>query len=245
LREIRLSLGKPIAPQNSHRKDYAHHLATDRLTLVSNILGLTSFAIFIFTIGILQGGANYSSYLWPVDFIFNPLIKIFLYFLALNSIPLIVLKPYLKRKQKIAWIISESISHAAFTIGTLWIALSCAFPNNYYSKTELSIRTLYDLGACQILAVSMVIWIAAAAFQLYMIKFKHPKYWLICTISTWATAYLILCVSFVWIERNPVMVGIIMGFMYGIFTPSLTGLGLYFSGMSIRESRTIQPNPPA
>jgi hypothetical protein len=200
--------------------------------------GLITFATSICTIGILQFGPYFSKYLTP----YGIPILLLLYCFASNGIPLILLNPHLKRKQKIVWITSESISYSVFIMGIWWIALCRAFADDV-PRTEVSIGSLYGFGAYHILAIAMVVWIIAAAFQSYTIKFKRPKRWLIYAVSTRVIAYLLTCLFLVAIpsdsNSNILLSSITVIFLYFVSTPSLTGLGLYLSGMGVRERPTI------
>ena len=193
--------------------------------------GLISFTIFaVLTIFVYTTSRiPYPRYPWQ-----GFLIVMVLYFFALNGIPLILLKPFLKWKQKIAWIISESISQLVLMIAVFW---TC-FGVEDYPQNTLSLSTLYNAGVYTVLAIAMLVWIIAAVFQLYIIKFKYPQRWLIYSVLSSVVAYsffflcLLLTVS---VPKNSALYFLIAIFMYAIFAHPLTGLGLYLSGMENRK----------
>ncbi len=193
--------------------------------------GLITLAVYI-SIGHTSSFIYSLNFLQKVPILNNPYVLIHLYVVALNGIPLILLKPYLKWKQKIAWITSESISHLLSILGIYWLLIE-------FDKEKplriLSSAISHNVLTYWILAISMVIWMIVVAFQTYVIKFKYPKRWLIYTMLTWGLPYILVCLSAS--DSTGMGLGYGIVYVYGIFIPSLTGLGLYFSGMGIKAER--------
>ena len=84
---------------------------------------------------------------------------------------------------------------------------------------------------------AIVVWIMISFIQTSSLSFKHPKRWLTCNTLTGVIASLLLLWPLLRIPSKSSLEMIILPFLSGLFTPGLTGLGLYLSGMGIRKQR--------
>ena len=161
---------------------------------------------------------------------------LFLYPFCSNAVPLILLKPDLKWHQKIIWVSSQSIPQVMSMIVALLISISIKLDEKSRPPTKFLIEESYDIGYL-ILAIVIGIWMIVSLVQISSISFKHPKRWLICNVLTGGIAYLLLFWCVVSGPEKSSLGIVMLIFLYAIFIPGLTGLGLHFSGMGLRKQR--------
>ena len=183
--------------------------------------GLISYFILLISIGFIRFNSNLV------------LLVCIVYPLCSNAIPLILLKPDLKGYQKLTWFSIQSIPQIISMMASFFAVIDPP----YLSKSDSQIKfieipndtiNLTFVGA-------VVIWIIISLIQTSSISFKYPKRWLVCNMLTGVIASLLLLWPLLWIPSKSPLEIIILLFLSGLFTPGLTGLGLYLSGMGIRK----------
>ena len=185
--------------------------------------GVISYIILL----IFMVFTRYNSNLWLLICIVYPL--------CLNAIPLILLKPDLEGYQKLTWFSIQSILQIIYMMASF---LSVIDPP-YLSKSDPQIKFIeIPNDTINLTFVSaIVVWIMISFIQTSSLSFKHPKRWLMCNTLTGVIASLLLLWPLLWIPSKSSLEMIILPFLSGLFTPGLTGLGLYFSGMGLRKQR--------
>ena len=192
-------------------------ITSRRFALCWGIIGFYCFMIFTILSWIMPG-------------------VLFLYPFCSNAVPLILLKPDLKWHQKIIWVSSQAIPQVVFMFMGLLIGLAMSDAVKNPQMTPPPIETPYD-GIYYVLTAVIIVLIIASLIQIASVSFKRPKRWLICNVLTGLTAYSLLFWCVVSGPENSSLGIVMLIFLYAIFTPGLTGLGLYFSGMGIRKQR--------
>ena len=193
-------------------------ITSRRFPLYWGIIGYVVLLVFVI-----------STYYYPTLLFFAWL----LYPLCSNAIPLILLRPDLEGYQKLTWISIQSIPQIASIVVSFLAVIDPPYVSE--SASHIIFVEIPNETINLTLVGAIIVGIIISSAQIFSLSFKHPKRWLILNTLTGVVASSLLLWPLLWIPRKSPLESILLIFLSGLFTPGLTGLGLYFSGMGLRK----------